>query len=231
MSSICPPYFLHEKRSLIHVWYHPIEPSRALHWAPLSSLLDHFRSRRKLCWMVVDCVQDQRWNCIGISSMLPFFTEILGFFGGPWIILGSHEGFYRSIIDFHSFWSILGEFWAAILEPVWRPRRLKMGKTSIFVPFLRASKRKAVSETILGWFSCRLERQKWAKVWECLLGFTFQPSQHKIDFGHVFDWILGGFGLHFGRFFGAKSEKVAFQSGLKRKAKNKAIKIHATNSG
>ena len=70
--------------------------------------------------------------------------------GGPWIILGSHEGFYKSIIDFHSFWSILGEFWAAILEPVWRPRRLKMGKTSIFVQFLRASKRKAVSETILG---------------------------------------------------------------------------------
>ena len=61
-------------------------------------------------------------------------------------------GFYRFIIDFESFWSILGEFWAAILEPVWRPRRLKIGKTSIFVPFLRASKRKAVSDTILGDF-------------------------------------------------------------------------------
>ena len=67
-------------------------------------------------------------------------------------------------------------------------------------------------------------------MWECLLGFTFQPSQHKIDFGHVFDWILGGFGLHFGRFFGAKSEKVAFQSGSKRTGKMKAIKSHAGNS-
>ena len=42
--------------------------------------------------------------------------------------------------------------------------------------------------------------------------------------------ILGGFGLHFGRLFGAKSEKVAFESGLKSKPKKKAIKSHATHS-
>ena len=65
---------------------------------------------------------------------------------------------------------------------------------------------------------------------ECLLGFTFQCSQHKIDFGRVLGSILGGFGLHFGRFFGVKSEKVAFQSGLKSKAKNKAIKNLASNA-
>ena len=50
---------------------------------------------------------------------------------------------------------------------------------------------------------------------ECLLEITFQCSQHKIDFGRVFGWILGGFGLHFGRFFGFRSDKVGFQSGLK----------------
>ena len=64
---------------------------------------------------------------------------------------------------------------------------------------------------------------------ECLLGFTFQGSQHKIDFGRGLGSILGGFGLHFGRFFGAKTEKVAFKSGPKSKPKKKAIKSHASN--
>ena len=67
-------------------------------------------------------------------------------------------------------------------------------------------------------------------MWECLLGFTFQGSQHKIDFGRGLGSILGGFGLHFGRFFGLKSEKVGFQTSSKRKAKNKKRKSHATNS-
>ena len=39
--------------------------------------------------------------------------------------------------------------------------------------------------------------------------------------------ILGGFGLHFGRFFGAKSEKVTLESELKSKPKKKAKKSHA----
>ena len=64
-------------------------------------------------------------------------------------------------------------------------------------------------------------------MWECLLEITFRRSQHKIDFGSVLGSILGGFGLHFGRFFGAKSEKVALESDLKSKPKNKAIKSHA----
>ena len=68
-------------------------------------------------------------------------------------------------------------------------------------------------------------------MWECLLEITFQCSQHKIDFGRVLGSILGGFGLHFGRFFGAKTEKVAFQSGSKSKPKKSAIKSHATNPG
>ena len=67
-------------------------------------------------------------------------------------------------------------------------------------------------------------------MWECLLEITFQCSQHKIDFGRVLGSILGGFGLHFGRFFGAKSEKVALESELKSKPKKKAIKSHAGNS-
>ena len=64
-------------------------------------------------------------------------------------------------------------------------------------------------------------------MWECLLEITFQRSQHKIDFGRVLGSILGGFGLHFGRFFEAKSEKVALESDLKSKPKNKTIKSHA----
>ena len=41
--------------------------------------------------------------------------------------------------------------------------------------------------------------------------------------------ILGGFGLHFGRFFGAKSEKVPLQSEWKSKPKKKAKKSHAAD--
>ena len=66
---------------------------------------------------------------------------------------------------------------------------------------------------------------------ECLLEITFLCSQHKIDFGHILSSILGGFGLHFGRFFDAKSEKVPLESDFKRKPKNKAIKSHATIPG
>ena len=39
--------------------------------------------------------------------------------------------------------------------------------------------------------------------------------------------ILGGFGLHFGRFFGVNIEKVTLESELKSKPKKKAIKSHA----
>ena len=68
-------------------------------------------------------------------------------------------------------------------------------------------------------------------MWECLLEITFQCSQHKIDFGRVSGSILGGFGLHFGRFFGAKSEKVALESEFNSKPKKKAIKSHAGTPG
>ena len=91
---------------------------------------------------------------------LEVFYRVLEIFGGLWTVLESHVGFHRFMIGFEGFWSILGEFGEAMLEPIWRPRRMKMGKTSILVPFWRASKRKAVSETILGPFSWRLERQK-----------------------------------------------------------------------
>ena len=94
---------------------------------------------------------------VGVSQVCGRFLEI---FGGLWTVFESHAGFYRLLQDFGGFWTILGEFWEAMLEPIWRPRRMKMGKTSILVLFLKASKRKAVSETILGPFSWRLEKQK-----------------------------------------------------------------------
>ena len=39
-------------------------------------------------------------------------------------------------------------------------------------------------------------------MWDCLLGFSFQRSQHNIEFGSVLGWILVGFGLHFGKVLG-----------------------------
>ena len=62
-------------------------------------------------------------------------------------------------------------------------------------------------------------------MWEGLLGFTFQLLQHQMEIGRPRDWISEGFGLHFGRFFGAKREKVVFLSGLKRKTKKEAKKV------
>ena len=60
-------------------------------------------------------------------------------------------------------------------------------------------------------------------MWEGLLEIIFRHSQHKSDFGSVLGSILGGFGLHFGRFFGVKIEKVALESELKSKPKKKAF--------
>ena len=66
-------------------------------------------------------------------------------------------------------------------------------------------------------------------MWECLLEIIFLRIQDKIDFGLVWDSILEGFGDHFGRFFGAKSEKVTRQSELTSKPKKKTLKSHATS--
>ena len=52
-----------------------------------------------------------------------------------------------------------------------------------------------------------------------------------MDFGSVLGSILGGFGLHSGRFFGVKIEKVSLESELKSKPKKKAIKSHARDPG
>ncbi len=36
--------------------------------------------------------------------------------------------FLQIFVDFGDFGSILGEFWEAMLEAFWRPRRMKIGK-------------------------------------------------------------------------------------------------------
>ena len=56
-------------------------------------------------------------------------------------------------------------------------------------------------------------------MWEGLLGFNFQRSQDNIEFWTVLSSILEGFGLHFGRALGSKSEKKAFKTGQKDKRK------------
>ena len=48
-------------------------------------------------------------------------------------------------------------------------------------------------------------------MWECLLGFNFRRSQHKINLGSVLGSILGGFGLHLERFWGSKKRKLGVQ--------------------
>ena len=62
------------------------------------------------------------------------------------------------------------------------------------------------------------------------LCYIFHFSSRSLD-NVVLGSVLGGFGLHFGRFFGAKREKVVLESELKSKPKNKAIKSHATDPG
>ena len=77
----------------------------------------------------------------------------------------------------------------------------------------------ADSETILARFSVRLERQKRAKVWEGLQNSNVRLSQHNIDLGSVWGWILGRFGFQFGQVLGFMTEKEAFKSGPKRMSK------------
>ena len=79
-------------------------------------------------------------------------------------------------------------------------------------------------ETIWGRFSRRLERQKRAKVWEGLQNSNVGLSQHNIDLGSFWDWILGGFGVQFAQVLGFMTEKEAFKSGPKRMSKMKTIK-------
>ena len=44
-------------------------------------------------------------------------------------------GFGGFNIDFPGFWSILGEFWGAMLEPFGSPKRRKIGKNRYFYHF------------------------------------------------------------------------------------------------
>ena len=71
-------------------------------------------------------------------------------FGGFRLVLARHPGFYRFLYDLGGFGSILGQFWGAMLEPFWKPKRVEIGKMSNFVPFFGASKRHADFQTILG---------------------------------------------------------------------------------
>ena len=106
-----------------------------------------------------------------------------------------------------------------MLEPCWKPRRLKIGKKAIWSRFCKAFKMEADLETIWGRFSRRLEQQKRAKVWEGLQNSNVGLSQHNIDLGSVWGWILGRLGFQFGQVLGFMTEKEAFKSGPKRMSK------------
>jgi len=75
-------------------------------------------------------------------------------------------------------------------------------ETAIFVRCVKACEKKADSETILAGYARRAERQKRAKVMECLLEITFQPLQDNMDFGIVLGSMSGALGLHFGSILG-----------------------------
>ena len=77
------------------------------------------------------------------------FSDVFRGFGTFWERLA---GLYRFVDDLTGFGSILGQFWGPMLEAVWKPRRLEIGKRSIFLLFFRACKRDAVFETISGRF-------------------------------------------------------------------------------
>ena len=105
---------------------------------------------------------------------------------------------------------ILIEFWVQVgtqNRSKSGPKFLKIEK----IAFLEASKTGRVwrpfFDVDLGRFWGLLGTRKWGKVWEGLLGFTFQRSQDNIEFWTVLNSILGGFGLYFGRVLGPKSEK------------------------
>ena len=85
------------------------------------------------------------------------FLEVFRGFGTFWERL---VGCYRFVDDLQGFGSILGQFWGAMLEPFWKPKRVEIGKMSNFVPFFGASKRHADFQTILGGFSWGLDKQK-----------------------------------------------------------------------
>ena len=101
-------------------------------------------------------------------------------------------------------------FWLRLRAPTWShvglqqrgQERLKSMKTAIFVRCVKACEKKADSETILAGYARRAERQKRAKVMECLLEMNFQPLQDSIEFGIVLGWISWALGLHVGRFLG-----------------------------
>ena len=98
-----------------------------------------------------------------------------------------------------------------MLAPFWRPRGPEIGKNAILSRFLKVSKMEADLETISGRFSRRLERQKPAKVCECLQNSNVGLSQHNIDLGSVWGWILGRFGVQFGSVLGFNDDLSALR--------------------
>ena len=73
------------------------------------------------------------------AMLVQFFADFCRFldlfrgFGTFWERL---VGLYRFVDDLPGFGSILGQFWGPMLEPVWKPRRLEIGKMMIFYHFL-----------------------------------------------------------------------------------------------
>ena len=98
--------------------------------------------------------------CSHVGPIFEFFCRFLKVFRGFGTFWERLAGLYRFVDDLPGFGSILGQFWGPMLEPVWKPRRLEIGKMSIFLQFIRACKRHAVFETILGRFLQRAESQK-----------------------------------------------------------------------
>ena len=90
--------------------------------------------------------------CGHVGTIFADFCRFLDVFRGLGPFWERLVGLYRFVDDLPGFGSILGQFWGPMLEPVWKPRRLEIGKRLIFLLFFRACKRDAVFETILGRF-------------------------------------------------------------------------------
>ena len=77
-------------------------------------------------------------------------------FRGLWTVLDCDVGFGGFNIDFPGFWSILGDFWGAMLEPFWNPKRTKIEKNRDFHHF---------SEHLRGKLSRRRFRDHFRSAW------------------------------------------------------------------
>ena len=127
--------------------------------APTSFQEAFFRSLQEVCWcsrMLLGGSQGVYWR-LSDAPGEGFGEGLGGFLEAFWRL---PRGIVLQTTICYDFGPFFGGFWEAMLAPFWRPRGLEIGKKSIFVRFLKASKMHADLGTISRGFWRPLERQK-----------------------------------------------------------------------